>query len=495
MDAQTPTAATHKLQQGFDMRAYSKLRLLTLIGIWVFVATVAHGQRRIFQAGAATTNITPPLGEMIVGGWVPLPADEVHDELHAKAIVLDDGQDKVAIVICDNVGIPREVFDRAKRMIQETIGIPPSHQLMAATHTHSATTARGDNAMVTSNVLTAYQTFLSDRIVDAVRIANKRLVPAEIGWGAVEEPSELFNRRWFVEEERERRNPFGGVDQVRMNPGKSTLIRQAGPVDPEVSILSLRSKEGQPIAVLANYSLHYVGGVPGRVVSADYFAVFADHLSELMQANDQYPPFVGIMSNGTSGDVNNINFRDRGPSKQPFEKMREVGELIARRVNETLSSISYQSWVDLDAASSELLLNVRKPDAKLLSYMQAVAKRGDTEEVFHPHEKTYATRVQMLAESPDQVSVPLQAIKIGKLGIAAIPFEVFTEIGLEIKARCPLDDAFIIELANGSFGYLPTPAQHQLGGYETWLGTNKVELEASIKISERLKEMFDGLSG
>ncbi|MEZ6136278.1 MAG: neutral/alkaline non-lysosomal ceramidase N-terminal domain-containing protein [Pirellulaceae bacterium] len=475
------------------MRIFLELRQLALIMTWATLATVALGQPPVFQAGAATTNITPPLGEMIVGGWTPLPADEVHDELHAKCIVLDDGQDKVAMVICDNVGIPREVFDRAKRLIEEKTGIPSSHQLMAATHTHSATTARGNNAMVADNELTAYQVFLSDRIVDAVRIANKRLIPAEIGWGSVDESSQLFNRRWFVTEEEQRRNPFGGVDQVRMNPGNSTLIRQAGPVDPEVSILSLRAKDGQPIAVLANYSLHYVGGVPNRVVSADYFAVFANYLGELMQTNAQYPPFVGIMSNGTSGDVNNINFRDRGPRKEPFEKMREVGELLARRVDDALNSIEHQSWVDIAAASSELQLEVRKPDAKLLSYMQTVVQRGDQEEPYHPHEKTYAARLQTLAESPDQVDVPLQVIKIGKLGIAAIPFEVFTEIGLEIKDRCPWDDAFTIELANGSYGYLPTPAQHALGGYETWLGTNKVEIEASTKIVERLMQMFDKL--
>lgn len=451
----------------------------------------AWSQEKVFQAGAATTNITPPLGELIVGGWAPLPADEIHDELHARCIVLDDGQDKLAIVLCDNVGIPSEVFDRAKQLVEEKTGIPTSHLLMASTHTHSATKARGSNAMIADSQLTAYQTFLSDRIADAVRIANKRLVPAEIGWSSVDEPSELFNRRWFVVEEKARRNPFGGVDQVRMNPSSTTLMRPAGPIDPEVSILSVRTPDGKPIAVLSNYSLHYVGGVPSRVVSADYFAVFAEHLSELMQAQEQYPPFVAVLSNGTSGDVNNINFQQRGPRREPFEKMQEVGELIATRVHETLASIEYQAWVDLDAAASDLQLDVRKPDPQLLEYMQSVAQRPEGEAAYHQHEKLYAERVQLLAESPDQVAVELQAFKIGQLGIAAIPFEVFTEIGLEIKQLCPLDDAFTIELANGSYGYLPTPAQHALGGYETWMGTNKVELQASTKIVARLMEMFE----
>ena len=77
-----------------------------------------------------------------------------------------------------------------------------------------------------------------------------------------------------------------------------------------------------------------------------------------------------------------------------------------------------------------------------------------------------------------------------ELGIAAIPFEVFSEIGLELKARSPLKPSFTIELANGGYGYLPTPEQHKLGGYETWLGTNKVEVQSSVKIVNALLEMF-----
>ena len=91
---------------------------------------------------------------------------------------------------------------------------------------------------------------------------------------------------------------------------------------------------------------------------------------------------------------------------------------------------------------------------------------------------------------PEEVEIQLQALRIGDLGIAAIPFETFTETGLELKDRSPFQDTFTIELANGSFGYLPTPPQHRLGGYETWLGTNYVEKEATTKIVAALLEMF-----
>ena len=77
--------------------------------------------------------------------------------------------------------------------------------------------------------------------------------------------------------------------------------------------------------------------------------------------------------------------------------------------------------------------------------------------------------------------------------IATSPFETFAETGLEIKAKSPLKPACTIELANGSYGYLPTPEQHKLGGYETWRGTDKVEIDASTRLTAALLEMLGEL--
>ena len=87
----------------------------------------------VFQAGAAVSNITPPLGELIVGGWQPFPAKHIHDELFARCLVLDDGTTKLAFVICDNVGIPREVFELARRYLHDETGLPVDNVLMAST--------------------------------------------------------------------------------------------------------------------------------------------------------------------------------------------------------------------------------------------------------------------------------------------------------------------------------------------------------------------------
>ena len=112
--------------------------------------------------------------------------------------------------------------------------------------------------------------------------------------------------------------------------------------------------------------------------------------------------------------------------------------------------------------------------------------------LYHRHERVYASRIDKLEKDwPDSIDIVLQAFRIGDLGIASSPFETFTETGLEIKEKSPLNHTFTIELANGTFGYLPTPEQHKLGGYETWLGTNRVEKQATVKLVDALMDLFD----
>ncbi len=471
--------------------------LVAILGMLGFItAMTASAQNKVLKAGAATANITPGLGEGIVGNFgTPPPAMHVHDELLARCLVLDDGTTKLVFVIADNVGINREVFEAAKEMIGAETGIPAHQVLLAANHTHSAVSAggRGEKrrGWHAGRPLDEYQSFLARRMADVVRIALNNLEPAQIAWGAGEVPQHVFNRRWIMKEKVV--NPYGEMHQVLFNPGHAhpDKVRPAGPVDPEVCFLSVRSAAGRPIALLANYSLHYVGGVPKDHISGDYFAVFADRIQELLSADRQDPPFVGIMSNGTSGDVNTINFAASPEQRAPYEKMKIVANDVAQEVVRVAGTLTYRSWVPLRAAQSELALQVRKPSPALLAQSLKIQQRPAGEKGIHPLDKTYADRIiQIDREWPDTIHVPLQAFGIGELGIAAIPFEVFAASGLELKKRSPFKTTFTIELANGSYGYLPTPDQHKLGGYETWLGTNRVEPEASVKIENEIMELF-----
>ncbi len=455
---------------------------------------------KVFRAGASTSNITPPLGLGLVGNYgIPPPAKHVHDELHARSLVLDDGETQLVFVVVDNVSIRREVFDAAKDLIHERTGLPKEHMLMSAIHTHSATSANGEGERRRSwNVgkpFEEYQLFLIRRIADGVQVALNNLAPARIGWGVGKVPQHVFNRRWIMKEPV--MNPFGEMDKARMNPGISNpdLVKPAGPTDPDVSFISVQLVKGKPIALLGNYSLHYVGGVPRNDISADYFAVFADRIQELLGADRQDPSFVGIMSNGTSGDVNNINYGGSREKHASYEKMRIVADDVAQEVFRVYKTIDHHDWVPLKAAQSELTFQVRKATPKMLANAKKILGRPDTAEpLFHPLERTYAERtIRMNEEWPKKVDIILQTFRIGDLGVAAVPFETFAETGLEIKAKSPFKPTFTIELANGNYDYLPTPEQHELGGYEAWYTTNKVEKNATRKIVTELISLFSTL--
>jgi neutral ceramidase len=468
----------------------------------VFIAESAGAQPapvkdRVFRAGAATSNITPPLGLGIVGNFEIPPATHVHDELHARCLALDDGTTKLVFVVVDSVSVNREVYDEAKRRIHTATGIPDSHMMMSATHTHSATSARGENAVAVrapedSPPLDAYQTFLATRIADGVQRALNQLEPAQIGWGAGRVPQHVFNRRWRLQDGKTVVNPFGGQDRALMNPGSSRtdLSGPAGPTNPEVYFITVQSTSGRPIALLANYWLHYVGGVPGGHISADYFGAFCDRIQELLGADRQSPPFVGILANGPCGDVNNIDIKSPAARLQPYEKIRRVADDVAQEVVRVRRTITHRDWVELKAAQTELELATRRAGPELQSWAKQVLARPSTASPIHRHEKAYAERTITARDWPEKLKVIVQTFRIGELGIAAVPFEAFTETGLTIKASSPFKNTFTIELANGGYGYLPTPQQHELGGYETWLGTNRVEVQASRKIEAAVQELF-----
>jgi len=450
---------------------------------------------RVLKAGAATSNITPPLGLGIVGGWDAPPATHIHDELHVRCLALDDGANKLVFAVVDSVGVPREIFDEAKKRIHAATGVPVTHMMMSATHTHRAVSARGKSAFVYGSPLDDYQTFLIHRIVDGVRRALNNLEPARIGWGSGQVPQHVFNRRWLLKDGKTAPNPFGGQDKAVMNPGayRDHLDKPAGPTNPEVYFLSVQATNGRPIALLANYWLHYVGpAAPAGWVSADYFGAFCDRVQELLGADRQNPPFVGILANGPCGDVNNNDYSGKTPSRRyaPFEKIRVVANDVAQEVVRAHRTIRFHDWVPLRAAQSELTLRMRHPTPELIARAEQVLARPANASPIHLREVEYARRTLAAKDWPATLDITVQTFGVGDLGIAAIPFEVFTETGLEIKARSPFKDTFTIELANGSNGYLPTPEQHALGGYETWLGTNRVEVEASRKITARLLELF-----
>ncbi len=457
---------------------------LTAIGLFLGPALnfANAAEETSFRAGAAVVDITPQPGVSMNGSISkPGPVLGVNDRLHARALVLDDGTTRLAMVVVDACMVGEDVFTAAKAIVEKESGLRADRMLMAATHSHAVVRLIH---VGTGKLDDAYHQEVSRKIARAVLQAEKNLAPARIGYASFDKPEFLACRRFLCEPGSVGPNPFGEtgetIQSVAMR--SSQVIQPAGPVDPEFSILSVQHADGTPLAVLGNYSVHYCGGYRKGIVSADYFGHYAAALEEQLDgADNSHPAFVGMMSNGTSGDTGGLK-NITGEKYPPYARMKEAGGMLAGETLEEMKSIEYRDEITLAMVQSELELGVRKPDAERLEWARAVLGNPEKE---YPHRwsKIYAEHALRLAEYPETVSITLQAICIGDIAITAMPCEVFAESGLRIKAESPFEKTFSMELANGYGGYLPTPEQHELGGYETWEARSSfLEVGAEPKI-------------
>ncbi|MBI5770423.1 MAG: neutral/alkaline non-lysosomal ceramidase N-terminal domain-containing protein [Verrucomicrobia bacterium] len=450
------------------------------------------------RAGAFAQDITPTqLPSPINGGMKGAFAKAVTDPMHARAFAVQSGATTLVFCVVDCCMIPREICESAKAIATKATGLPTSHLLISATHSHSCATM---TPVFQSDADPVYVQALPARIAEAIIRAHANLEPAEVAYGGEADPTQVFNRRWHVKDGESYENPFDSKgDRAWMNPGYQNpkVTAPAGPTDPEVAILAARAKsDGRPIAVLANYSLHYVGGL--AAISADYYGVFARELATRLRAGDaRYagkPAFVGILSNGTSGNINNVNYAALAPPRRaPGEQIATVAKSVGDAAMRAWDGLQWQSSLPLAVAERDIALAVRRPNAADLERARKIVAttKRDADGQFSDRKAIYALESIALEAYPETVPVKLQAHRIGRLTVAAIPCEVFVEIGLDLKATKPLDRHFTISLANGYNGYLPTPEHHRLGGYETWRARSSyLEVEASTKITAELKKLL-----
>jgi hypothetical protein len=460
-------------------------------------AAALAGKPGTLRAGAAVKNVTPKAGVSLRGYILQGgPVNSVHDDLNTRAIVVDDGRSRLAIVVTDMTTIPDYVFNRAKKLAAEKTGIPQDQMLMTATHTHSSPRMGIDRGELDIE----YERFVSDQMAAAIGQAYDNLAPARIGWGGGEKPELVCTRRWLMKPGSIPPDPFGGTDdKVRFIPPPASpdMVEPAGPVDPQLSVLSIQHADGRPMALLANFGIHYAGGAKGGEVSADYFGVFARRMEQTLGRPAEEPAFVAIMSNGTSGDVyNGSDLTQPAVKKAPYVHMQDMGNALAEKAMEIYPQIEHRESMTVAMRQTDLELGIRKPDGARLEWAKKLLADPKAKTP-HPWSRVYARDAVRLAEEyPDTVPVRLQALRIGELGIGASPCEMFAETGLAIKAASPLKPTFVMELANQYNGYLPTRRQHELGGYETWDARSScLEIDAEAKIRAGILELLRAVAG
>ncbi|MEZ5301365.1 MAG: hypothetical protein R3F11_12035 [Verrucomicrobiales bacterium] len=458
----------------------------------LFLATAAafvafNSAHADLRAGAAAIDITPTeFPVRINGGIAERLAHQAIDKLHVRCLVLQNGGEPLAIAVVDSCIVPRALLDAAKAKASEATGIPVARMLVSATHCHSAPSVVGAHG---TDPEEEYAEFLTGKIAEAVAAAHGRLAPAEAGWGTARCPDYVFCRRWEMKPgtaftiNRDFTGSPGDIAQ--MNPGKNNpnAVKQTGPADDAVMVLAVREAGGgPPLALLAAYSTHYAGAPQ---VSADYFGEFCKTMAATWgKAN---PDFVALMANGTSGDANCIDFTN---PDQKFDH-KVVAAAVAKAAAEALEGIAFSADPKVAMAEEKLTLGVRMPTVPQVAAAKAFIAETFPDRLPQSWEENYARETVLLSEMPPERELKIQAIRVGDLGIAGMPNEVYGRTGLAIREASPHQGQMNISLANGGEGYLPPPDQFALGGYTTWRARSScLEEGAEPKVREAVLRLL-----
>ncbi|MFH1302057.1 MAG: hypothetical protein ABIK07_13430 [Planctomycetota bacterium] len=211
-------------------------------------ASEAMGESGQLRAGASAVEVSPHLLPVSLRSGKAMDKSAIHDPLHARAIVLNDGKTIVAIAVLDALGAPPEMLNEAKLITSKKTGIPVDRILISSTHTHSAPPS---NRTTGSPGDVAYRGVLINGLAQSIIQAFDKQQTASLGVESHDLPEEVFNRRWFLKPGKMPPNPFGKMDIVKMNPGTSAAVleRPAGPVDPELMVLSIQDQKRKPLAL------------------------------------------------------------------------------------------------------------------------------------------------------------------------------------------------------------------------------------------------------
>ncbi|MGH2645656.1 MAG: neutral/alkaline non-lysosomal ceramidase N-terminal domain-containing protein, partial [Chitinophagaceae bacterium] len=300
-----------------------------------------------FKAGVAKVDITPTLGTIINGDFVGHYVRNIHDPLYSKALVLQDKQMTVVIVVVDITAMGKMFIDHIKNEIFKLTQISLNNILISATHTHAAGSIE---SLLLSAADLPYRQKLSVSIISSVMKAKQNLQPAKIAYGMLNMPEHVVCRRYLMNLGYKAYNPVtDGVDKVKTNPfgHEGQIVKRAGDTDTGLSYLAVQGMDNQWISVLANYSMHYVGDWENGTITADYFGIFSKQIQVKLRASDN---FVGMLTNGTSGDANIVDFLQ--PNRYPkdnFQKSKFIGNDMAEKVFQSLKDAEWEINPSLSA--------------------------------------------------------------------------------------------------------------------------------------------------
>jgi neutral ceramidase len=446
----------------------------------IITSSVSDGA--VVMTGASSVRITPSPGVPMAGYYSTRYADGVHDDLYARALVLESGGTKACLVTLDLISTTRELVESARRRASESAGIPPANIMISATHAHTGPvlanrSSRDDALGSSSEAARKYTTDLAGRIAEAVRQANANLAPSRLFAGKFREDRISFNRRFFMKD-----------GTVGWNPGKlnPNIVRPAGPIDPEVKILYADTPQGKPIATYVNFALH-LDTVGGTHISAD----FPFTLSRLL-AETKTPEMVTLFANGCCGNINHIDVAWADKQHGNDEACR-IGTILAADVLNTYKQMKSLSPGNLRVLSEAVKLPLPPIRPGDVEHARGQVARYGTKDAPKFLEIVDAFKILDVAErngAPQDVEV--QVVALGNdAAWVSLPGEIFVELGLAIKKASPFKYTFVAELANGSIGYIPDSRAYAQGNYEVISarcakGSGEILVNAAVRMLRKL---------
>ncbi|MDA1051720.1 MAG: hypothetical protein O3C40_14720 [Planctomycetota bacterium] len=472
------------------------MRLFAIVLACLFMIGISSGEAVAqLRAGAAVIDATPIQFPVFVnGGMTSRSLDVVKTKINVRAIVLDDGKSRIGIAVVDSCMMPRPFLDEAKQLASQRTAIRPDRMLISATHTHSAPASM---SCLGTDADPTYVPYLREKIAEALAAAEANLEPARVGWAVAHAPEFTALRRWIRRPDRLAVDPFGNPTvRANMHAGANwdDVTGESGPEDPDLSLISFQAPGGRPIAVLANFSMHYFSGEQG--LSADYFGLFSEGLKARIAPNGDtgQAPFVGIMSHGCSGDIWRRDYRIPAEARDEAPTIEGYASGLLDIALKAYESITYDESADLAMAETRMELKYRVPDKQRLEWAQRIVD-GIGERLPMTGEEVYA-REQIILHERQATEIVVQALRIGDIAIATTPNETYALTGLKLKLQSPLPRTMVIELANGGDGYIPPPEQHLLGGYNTWAARSAgLEVQAEPKIVAASLQLLEGVAG
>jgi hypothetical protein len=488
----------------FMLRAYScknayvfALSALLVLPIGKALGQPGPAKTGSIQVGLGAVDITPPVGFPMAGYYHERLAEGAIDPLKARAIVFRDGQTEAALVVCDLIGIATDLSKAARQRVSEKTGIPASNIVISATHSHTAPDYMKElylnfGGQRQDPDRAAYIERLIEGPLEAIVAARAAARPAILEAGSArQEPQVSFNRRFVMRD---------GSVRTWMTLDHPDVVRPAGPIDPEIALVSIKSDAGKTLGVLSNFALH-LDTVGGQKWSADY-PYFIEQTLRKQVGTD----VTSIFATGCCGDINHSD-----PSRRERNKADFIGNSIGETIHKQLANLRPVQRTGLAVKSAVVRLPLQNATqeevASAIQTLQAAQRKEKVDFLQHVtaykklmldqfrHQKPYAQAAEhitwglsrSLSGIGEKLPAEITVIALGsEVAIVCLPGEVFVELGLAIKQGSPFRTTLVVELSHCVESiYIPTRAAYAGGSYEVTNsalqpGAGEMLVEASL---------------